>query len=337
MPDSGPDDSPSFHEDMMRIVNRLPMPEEFRRVQHLILQRPGEPAISDNQLADVLDACPHLESIVLSAVPDTSDRTIVLLAEKAINLHGINLTGCTQVTDVGILELATKSPPLQCIQLNGVTGITDPSVSAIAKTCSRLIELELCDLPLLTPLSVRDIWSFSRLDLSEYDVSSSVLIVYRKLRTLRLARCPMLTEKAFPSSLGPELPDFVGNEKPLPPRPITWLDTLPPLILRHSAENLRVLDLTFCKLTDDTIEGIVTHAPKIQSLILSGCSLLTDRAVRSICKLGEHLDVLMLAHVANITDRAIVALTRSCVNLRCVDVACESSFARLMFICLDIE
>jgi len=131
----------------------------------------------------------------------------------------------------------------------------------------------------------------------------------------------MLTEKAFPSSLGPELPDTVGNEKPLPPRPITWLDTLPPLILRHSAENLRLLDLTCCKVTDDAIEGIVTHATKIQSLILSGCSLLTDRAIRSICKLGGHLDVLMLAHVANITDRAIVKLTRSCVNLRCVDVA----------------
>lgn len=161
-----------------------------------------------------------------------------------------------------------------------------------------------------------------------YHVSSSALNFYRKLRTLRLARCPLLTEKAFPSSLGPE-PDAVsvGSEKPLPPRPITWLDTLPPLILRHSAENLRVLDLAFCKITDDAIEGIVTHAPKIQSLILSGCSLLTDRGVASISKLGEHLDVLMLAHVANITDRAVVRLARSCMNLRCVDVACESSYA----------
>jgi F-box and leucine-rich repeat protein GRR1 len=162
MLDSDPDDTPSFHEDMIRIIDRLPTPEEYRRVQHLVLQHPSVPPISDNQLADVLDACPHLESIVLSGAPDTTDRTIVLLAEKAINLQGINLTGCAQVTDVGVLELATKSPPLQWIQLNGVTGITDPSVSAIAKTCSRLIELELCDLPLLTPLSVRDVWSFSR-------------------------------------------------------------------------------------------------------------------------------------------------------------------------------
>jgi F-box and leucine-rich repeat protein GRR1 len=67
----------------------------------------------------------------------------------------------------------------------------------------------------------------------------------------------------------------------------------------------------------------VIHAPKIQTFILSGCSLLTDRALESISKLGDNLDVLMLAHVSNITDRAVVKLARSCINLRCVDVACK--------------
>jgi F-box and leucine-rich repeat protein GRR1 len=157
------DEASSFHEDMIRIIDRLPTAEEYRRVRHLILQRPSEEVpITDDQLATVLDMCPHLETAILSAVPDTTDRTVVLLAERAINLQGINLTGCTEVTDVGVLELTTKSLPLHWIQLNGVTGITDPSVSAIAKTCSRLVELELCDLPLLTPVSVRDVWSFSR-------------------------------------------------------------------------------------------------------------------------------------------------------------------------------
>jgi F-box and leucine-rich repeat protein GRR1 len=121
------------------------------------------------------------------------------------------------------------------------------------------------------------------------------------------------------------------GEKPLPHRPITWLEQLPPLILRHTADNLRVLDLTLCKLTDDAIEGIVTHAPKIQTLMLTGCTSLTDRSLESICRLGDHLDVLMLARVSNITDKAVVKLARSCINLRCIDIACEfisSSFSR---------
>jgi F-box and leucine-rich repeat protein GRR1 len=114
------------------------------------------------------------------------------------------------------------------------------------------------------------------------------------------------------------------GEKPLPHRPTSWLEQFPPLNLRQSADNLRELDLSWCKITDEAIEGIVAHAPKIQTLMLSGCTSLTDRALESICKLGVHLDVLMLGHVSNITDKAVVKLVRSCVNLRCIDIACES-------------
>ncbi|KAF8812239.1 RNI-like protein [Phlegmacium glaucopus] len=295
----------SFHEDMIKIIDRLPTEEEYRRVRHLLLQKPLEERnITDEQLARVVAACPHLETAVFTGVPDTTDRTVVSLAENAINLQGLDLSGCTQVTDVGILEITNKSPPLQWIQLNRVVGLTDPSISAIAKTCSRLVELEVSGLPLLTPLAVRDIWSFSR-----------------KLRSLRLSNNPLLTDKAFPSSLSMDVTEELDGEKPLPHRPTTWLEQLPPLILRHSADNLRVLDLTSCKLTDDAVEGIVTHASKIQTLMLSGCTSLTDRALESICKLRDHLDVLMLAHVSNITDKAVVKLARSCVNLRCIDIA----------------
>ena len=296
-----------FHEDTIRtrIRDRLPSEEECRRVRHLVLEQLGDSNITDDQVADAVAACPHLESVVLSGVPGTTDKTVVLLATTAINLQGINLSGCQQVTDVGVLELTAKSLPLQWIELSGVAGLTDPSISAIGKSCSRLVELGLCDLPLLSALSVRDVWSFSR-----------------KLRILRLARCPLLTDKAFPSLLAQGSAVDEDGEKPLPPMPTTWQDQLPHLVLRHTAENLRVLDLTSCKITDDAIEGIVAHAPKIQSLTLSGCNLLTDRTLGCICKLGDHLDILMLAHVANITDRAVVELVRSCTNLRCVDVSC---------------
>ena len=152
----------SFHEDMIKVIDRLPTEEEYRRVKHLLLHK-QQPNITDEQLASVIAACPHLEVAVLTGVPDTTDRTVVSLAENAINLQGLDLSDCKQVTDVGIIEITNKSPPLQWVQLNRVVGLTDPSISAIAKTCSRLVELEVAGLPLLTPLAVRDIWSFSRL------------------------------------------------------------------------------------------------------------------------------------------------------------------------------
>lgn len=151
----------TFHKDMMKLIDRLPAEDEYRRVQHLLLQQVQDD-ISDEKLADILPLCPHLETVVLTGIPDTTDRTIVILANQAVNLVGLNLSGCTQITDIGVLEITNKSLPLQWLQLNGVVGLTDPSISAVAKTCSRLVELEISDLPLLTPLAVRDIWSFSR-------------------------------------------------------------------------------------------------------------------------------------------------------------------------------
>lgn len=152
----------SFHEDMMKITNRLPTEDEYRRARHLLLRHPQEPAATDAQLVEVLAASPHLETVVFTGVPDASDRALATLAENAVNLFGLDISGCAQITDAGVLEVTNKSLPLQWLQLNGVVGLTDASISAIAKTCSRLIELEICDLPLLTPVAVRDIWSFSR-------------------------------------------------------------------------------------------------------------------------------------------------------------------------------
>ncbi|KAF7433085.1 hypothetical protein PC9H_005033 [Pleurotus ostreatus] len=302
------DQALSQREDLARIVDHLPHPDDYAHIRHLDL-RPSSSraAVEDDILAQILSSCPHLETAVLSGAPELSDRSLILLAETSSNLQGLGLSDCRNITDVGILELTTKSLPLQWVHLNGVLCLTDPSISAIAKTCAKLSELDLRDLPLLTPLSIRDVWTYSR-----------------KLRSLRLARCALLTDKAFPSHLGAS-EDSLGlteEEKPLPPRPTTWIDKLPPLMLAHSADNLRVLDISYCdKITDDAIEGIVIHAPRIQNLALAGCTQLTNKAIDHICLLMDNLDSLSLAHVSNVTDGAIVKLVRSCPNLRSVDLA----------------
>ncbi|KAL1739899.1 hypothetical protein HDZ31DRAFT_48577, partial [Schizophyllum fasciatum] len=74
-------------------------------------------------------------------------------------------------------------------------------------------------------------------------------------------------------------------------------------------------------ITDDAIEGIIAHAPKIRNLVLSKCSKLTDRAVENICKLGKHLHYLHLGHASKITDSSVRTLARSCTRLRYVDFA----------------
>lgn len=295
-------------EDMERLIDRLPETEsERRRVKHLVIRDPNC-GVKDEWVTPEMTFCRRLESVVLSGVPDTSDKTIVRLARDNPNLQGLDLTGCKYVSDVAIVELVSQAPPLQWLQLSGVV-LTDPTVSAMAKTFSKLVELELCDEPLLSAVSVRDIWTYSR-----------------KLRMVRLARCPLLTDKALPSPIKKGGKPATGTDKPLPHRPSTWLDGLPPLILRHTAVDLRVLDLSYCtKLTDEGIEGVLVHAPSLHTLSLAGCTNLTDRSVENICKLGVQLGSVTLAHVWQVTDAAIVKLARACLGLKSVDAACRDT------------
>ena len=109
-------------------------------------------------------------------------------------------------------------------------------------------------------------------------------------------------------------------------RPSSWLDSIPPLLLpdSHILENLRLLDLAYCKsISDHAVEGAVAHAQKIHHISLAGCPLLTDAAVHSLCRLGSNLEYVSLAHLEQVTDRPIVDLARVCPKLKTVDISCE--------------
>lgn len=272
-------------------------------------------SISDDALARTLPCCPNLVAIDLTGVHDTSDKAIVGLASSARRLQGINLGGCKKVTNKGVSALADHCPLLRRVKLSGVELITDEPISALAKSCPLLLEIDLNNCKLITDVAVRDIWSFST-----------------HMREMRLAHC-VLTDAAFPAP-PKSTPTPPAGPNPFPSSPPnlgasadhTAAEQLPPLILMRSFEHLRMLDLTACALlTDDAIEGVISHAPKIRNLVLSKCIQLTDRSVESICRLGKHLHYLHLGHAASITDRSVRTLARCCTRLRYVDFASELS------------
>lgn len=295
----------------MKVVSRVPGPEELGRVRHILFPADDYTDITDEEIASVIPHCVNLEVVQLSGIKDTSDRTIAILAATATELRGLDLGGCNRITDEGVLELAAKCTTLEWIRLSGVSGVTDSAISALAKSCPRLSELELDSCQGLTAVAIRDVWTFTR-----------------KLRRLKLTGCTKLTAHAFPAFVDentsvPYWQPAAEDEKDSVAGSTTFL---PPLILppAYSPDNLRVLDLGYCtKITDDAIAGIVSNATKIQTLTISGCAHLTDKTMESICMLGENLEVLTMARVSKITDTGVVRLVRACTRLRSVDVNCE--------------
>ena len=263
-------------------------------------------------LATALPHFPNIVALDLSGVVNTTDDAVIGLAKAARRLQGINLSGCGEVTDKGVLALASHCPLLRRVKLSGLEKLTDTPVSALARACPLLLEIDLNQCHLVTDVSVRDIWLYSG-----------------NMREMRLSHCSQLTDAAFPSPLRSQQAAQEGHHRHPFPSSAFRTDDLPPLIISRSFDHLRMLDLTACSLvTDDAIEGIISHAPKIRNLVLSKCSLLNDKSVEMICRLGRHLHYLHLGHAVNITDRSVRTLARSCTRLRYIDFASTFHFLR---------
>ncbi|KAF7291051.1 SCF E3 ubiquitin ligase complex F-box protein GrrA [Mycena chlorophos] len=258
--------------------------------------------LSTEALNQVLPCFANLVAIDLTGVGNTGNTAIVGLASSATRLQGINLAGCKRVSDRGVLALAANCPLLRRVKLSGLEDLTDLAVSALAVSCPLLLEIDLNHCKLITDISIRDIWIHSN-----------------HMREMRLSHCPELTDAAFPA---PIRPDSVDVQAPNPFPSAVLPSELPPLIINKTFEHLRMLDLTACsQVTDDAVDGIISHAPRIRNLVLSKCGQLTDRSVENICKLGRYLHYLHLGHAAKITDRSVRTLARSCTRLRYVDFA----------------
>lgn len=261
--------------------------------------------LSGPALAKLLPHFVNLVAIDLTGVVDTSSESITGLAKVASRLQGINLSGCSKVTDTGIVSLAESCPLLRRVKLSGLSRITDTAVAALAHGCPMLLEIDLNHCELITDVSVRLIWT----NLTH-------------MREMRLSHCALLTDAAFPAPFRTDSQTDIVN--PFLNSTSNKNNEFPPLIINRTFENLRMLDLTACALiTDEAVEGIISHASKIRNLVLSKCVLLTDKSVETICKLGRHLHYLHLGHASKITDRSVRLLARSCTRIRYIDFASE--------------
>ncbi|KAI0751109.1 RNI-like protein [Daedaleopsis nitida] len=258
------------------------------------------------------ESCYYAEHIVFHPDPTrpsllptltTTSRKSSLTArasrpQNAPGLTYLDISGCTEVTGLGLHAIATHSTSLTSLYIGRIPGVTDPTVAALVRGLPHLEVLEMDNLPLITAVAVRDVWTFAR-----------------GLKHWTLSGCMHITDGGFPW-----VPGLQANQE----RRRTWMESLPPLVLpgTHQLDKLRVLDLSHClRLTDAAVLGIVAHAPRIHNLNLAGCIELTDRALEAVCALGRHLRIVDVGGLERVTDRGVFALASACTHLQSVDVS----------------
>ncbi|XP_037349065.2 protein AMN1 homolog [Talpa occidentalis] len=72
---------------------------------------------------------------------------------------------------------------------------------------------------------------------------------------------------------------------------------------------------------DGIVHLIVTHCPKLESLVLSSCSQVTDMSLVEISTYLKALRCLDVSGCRQVTNAGVHALARSCHHLKCLDLS----------------
>ena len=224
-------------------------------------------AYIDDDLFSNFSRCENLENLALFPCDDITGECLAKVLPHFANLVAIDLSYVVNTTSESIIGLAKVATRLHDVNLTCCTKVTDDAVLALAASCPLLHRVDLGGLRLLTDNAVSSLALSCpmlvelRLMYCELITDASIRLIWRHLihiRELYLSYCSLLTDAAFPQAAPPKSPLVIG-------------------------EHLLVLTVSSCSLiTDDAIEGVVSHSPKIELVLLSRSA--TVERIASICR-----------------------------------------------------
>ncbi|XP_055631275.1 F-box/LRR-repeat protein fbxl-1-like [Toxorhynchites rutilus septentrionalis] len=251
----------------------------------------GRAPIKDPGIIDVLRKQTNLVHLDLTSFLNLTDFALIAIAESMPLLKSLKLNGCWLLTDFGISEIR-KLRKLTVLDLSDCDRVTDEGFLKVIsnKQGNNLKELYLSMLPSITEKVILNICltlgNMTVLDLCGSDCMNDTSIQYvfcylRFIRILRLNGCVKITDAGL-----------TGVE------------------LQRAAIEIWDTQQTF---SIDMLQGL-------QELQISGCSKVTDFALKHSFKLVE-LREINVSHCTEITEEGIEALVHNCPSLEVMDLS----------------
>lgn len=291
---------------LLELSNLLSKPVSSLTVPyHLMIKRLNLSSVTNALTDEILlnfTVCTQLERLTLIGCQEITDESLVPFFASCHNILSVDLTNVFKITDKSIISLASNCKKLQGIYATACKELTDDSIVCLAESCPSIKRLKLTSCSNITDYSVQKIiqncTSLVELDLADCNkisdaTAAMAFIRLPQLREFRLAFDMNISDSAILS--------------------------LPPSAFY---DKLRLMDLTSCSLiTDDSIERLISVAPRLRHLVLAKCVNITDLSLNAITKLGRNLHYLHLGHCSNITNRGISSLVKACNRIEYIDVA----------------
>ncbi|XP_059286949.1 EIN3-binding F-box protein 1-like [Lycium ferocissimum] len=271
---------------------------------------------TDVSLGAVGKGCTNLKHMCVRKCCFVSDGGLVAFARSAGSLESLLLEECNRITQTGILNAVSSCRKLKSLSLVKCVGVKDlPAQASSLSPCESLRSLSIRSCPGFGSTSLAMVGNLCpqlhHLDLSGLtgitDAGLLPLLERSKagLIKVNLTDCLNLTDKVVFSLARLhgetlELLNLYGCRKVTDASLVTIADNCP---------LLNDLDVSKCSITDSGVAALSYGVQvNLQILSLSGCSMVTNKSVPSLKRLGESLVGLNLQHCNGISSSKVELL-----------------------------
>ncbi|KAK6943214.1 Leucine-rich repeat [Dillenia turbinata] len=276
-------------------------------------------------LADSLQNLSTLQSIKLDGCQVTCSG-LKAIGNWCVSLRELSLSKCLGVSDEGLSTLVTKHKDLRKLDITCCRKITHVSIAHITNSCTSLasLKMESC---ILVPreafvLIGQRCLLLEELDLTDNEIDDEGLkSISRcsKLSTLKLGICLNITEEGL-SHVGLCCTKLVELDL----YRSVGISDVGILAIARGCPGLEIINVAYCgKVTDHSLMSLA-KCPRLNTLEIRGCPLVTSLGLTAIAVGCKQLSKLDIKKCYNINDAGMIPLAHFAQNLRQINLSYSS-------------
>ncbi|VVB08997.1 unnamed protein product [Arabis nemorensis] len=267
--------------------------------------------VTDMGLESVGKGCPNVKKVLVSKSPLLSDNGLVSFAKASLSLESLQLEECHRVTQfgffgsllncgaklkafslvncLGIRDLTTGLPAsshcsaLRSLSIRNCPGFGDANLAALGKLCPQLEDVELYGLKGITE-------------------SGFLHLLQNPLVKVNFSGCSNLTDRVISaiSACNGWTLEVLNVDG------CTQISDASLVAIAANCQILSDLDISKCSISDSGIQALASSDKlKLQILSMAGCSLVTDKSLPAIVRLGSTLLGLNLQQCRSVSSSTV--------------------------------
>ncbi|OQR80756.1 hypothetical protein ACHHYP_17234 [Achlya hypogyna] len=247
-----------------------------------VLNVSGCTFVSDVGVAWLVQGCCRLESLDTTHCFKLTDESLRAIGAGAPRLHTLQIGHAKNVSDVGLRFVAEGCPGLAVLGLRQLYLVSDGAkrnfglegLQAIAKTCSRLTEIDLAG-------------CFQVIEVRGTHAIKNLMRPKRALKSLG-AGCPRLLKVNLQGCYNATA-DGIGH-------------------LLHGCPRLETLNIANVQhVSNAVLADIARSCTHLKELVLSHCDRISDSGLRSLGRIADQLVLLNISGCHQVTDAGLMA------------------------------